>query len=106
MNSTDIRLFLYSAFILTSVYLLSSLVAGKFKKIKFKRIHTSRALLYISSVAMIGVLAEIFVDTMYVHLFHHPLWLYQFFPIHHAYTSQFSPVLWGTFGFYLYLMHH
>lgn len=106
MNSIDARLILYGISIFLSVYLINSIIAGKFKKLRFKRIHVSRALLYISSVAMIGVLAEIFVDTIYVHWFHRPLWHYNFFPIHHGYTSQYSPVLWGTFGFYLYLMHH
>jgi len=55
---------------------------------------------------MIGVLGEISVDSAYAHFFGTPLWRYNFLPVHHAYTSAFSPILWGSFGFYLYLMHH
>jgi hypothetical protein len=101
MNSTSIRLVIYGIISLAAVYLFSSLVGRGFKKI-----HLSRALLYISAVAMIGVLGEISVDSAYVHFFHSPLWRYNFLPIHHAYTSEYSVILWGTFGFYIYLMHH
>lgn len=100
MNNT-VRLLLFGAFLISLVYLLSFLWFRRFKKI-----HLSRALMYISAVAMIGATVEIFVDTIYKHMFHDVLWHYNFFPIHHAYTSQASPVLWGALGFYIYLMHH
>ena len=51
------------------------------------------------------MLGEIFVDTIYNSLFGTPLWRYNFLPIYNAYTSQFSPILWGSFGLYLYLVH-
>lgn len=101
MTTDSIRLTVYGVSLFVLVYLLNFVIYRKFKKI-----HWSRALLYIVSVAMIGVLAEIFVDTIYRHIFGDMLWNYNFLPVHHAYTSQFSPVLWGAFGFYLYLMHH
>ncbi len=72
----------------------------------FKKIHLSQLLLCMCSVAMIGVLGEIFVDGIYSHLYSTPLWRYNFVPVHHAYTSMFAPVLWGCVGMYLYLVHH
>jgi len=101
MTSINLRLLIFGLVCLPTVYLFSALVTGHFKKI-----HLSRALLYIFSVAMIGVLGEISVDSFYNHFFHQPLWRYNFLPIHNAYTSQFSPILWGSFGFYIYLLHH
>ena len=101
MSHTNFRLLVLGILCLPTVYLFSALVFRKFKPI-----HLSRALLYISSVAMIGVLGEISVDSAYAHFFGAPLWRYNYLPIHHAYTSAFSPILWGSFGFYLYLMHH
>lgn len=101
MSSNGIRLLLYGIAIYASVYVFSCLVSRKVRKI-----HLSRALLYMTSMAMIGALSEIFCDTIYVHLFHYRLWFYQFLPIHHGYTSQYSPVIWGALGLYLYLMHH
>lgn len=101
MSSSGIRLFIYGILLVASVYIFSCLVSRKFKKI-----HLSRALMYVSSLAMIGALSEIFFDTLYVHFFHYRLWYYQFLPVHHAYTSEYSPVIWGSLGLYLYLMHH
>src|SRR5438552_1739976 len=95
------KLLIYAVIIFLTVYLYSALIHRKFKKI-----HLSRALLYICSVAMIGVLGEISVDTFYNHVFGSPLWRYNFLPIHHAYTSLFAPIMWGGFGFYIYLIHH
>ena len=99
--NTSIRLLLFAVICLISVVLFSLLVNRGFKKFQL-----SKALLWISAVAMIGVLGEIFVDTIYNHFFHAPLWRYNFLQVHHAYTSGYSPILWGTFGFYLYLIHH
>jgi hypothetical protein len=95
------RLFIFAAVCIAAVYIFSSIVGRDFKKIN---IHI--ALLYVSAVAMIGVLGEIFVDTIFARFFHGPLWRYNFLPVHHAYTSEYAPILWGTFGLYLYLMHH
>jgi hypothetical protein len=96
-----IRLTIFACILLVSVYLLSSATARKFKKVNPKK-----ALLYVASVAMIGVLGEITADASYKYYFHTALWRYNYLPIHHAFTSQFSPMLWGVFGFYLYLNHH
>lgn len=91
---------------LTIVTLAIVLLISLFVNHGFKKILFSRALLWISSVAMIGVLGEITVDTIYNYFFHTPLWHYNFLPVHHAYTSGYAPILWGSFGFYLYLLHH
>ena len=93
-------LFLFGVGLFVGVYLLNCIIARQFKKIQI-----SRALVYISTVAMLGLFGEIFVDTMYNHFFHIPLWRYNILPIHHAYTSSYAVVLWGAYGLYLYLLH-
>lgn len=100
MNANS-RLLLFSVVLLAGV-IVSSLIINR----GFKRFHFSRALLWITSVAMIGVVGEIFVDSIYNALFGTPLWRYNFLPINHAYTSKYAPILWGTFGLFLYLVHH
>jgi hypothetical protein len=95
------RLFLYSVVLFVGV-----MVAGLVVNRGFKKIHWSRALLWITSVAMIGVVGEIFADSIYNALFGTPLWRYNFLPINHAYTSKYAPILWGIFGFFLYITHH
>jgi hypothetical protein len=98
MSSNGLKLLIYGVWLVAVVYIVSCLRSRKIIKIQ-----PSRLILYISSLAMIGALSEIFCDTVYVHLFHDRLWYYRFLPIHHAYTSQYSPVIWGAMGLYLYL---
>jgi hypothetical protein len=100
MEFTTAKLWLFSIGGAVVIYLLNCLIARKLKPIR-----PDRALLYISTVAMVGVFGEIFVDTVYEAAFGIPLWRYNVLPVHHAYTSQYAVVLWGTYGFHLYLLH-
>lgn len=59
-------------------------------------------LIYISFMAMIGPIGEVFVGTIYPTLFEHPLWHYQIMPIHNGYTSYYAPVIWGISGAFLF----
>jgi hypothetical protein len=95
------RLIIFGIILITYATLQGGIVNRGFRKI-----HLSRVLLYMSAVAMIGVLGEIFVDTIYRHFFKVSLWHYNFVPVHHAYTSKFAPVLWASVGLYIYLAHH
>lgn len=82
------------------IYLFNSVIAGKFKGIDVWTV-----LLYVTSVALVGVFGEVLLDSVYQSIFSAPLWQYQILPIHDAYTSYYSPVIWGMYGFYLYLLH-
>src|SRR4051794_7051697 len=93
-------LFWFAVGWIVGVYLLNCLIAWQ-----IKRIDPIRAFLYASTVAMLGLFGEIFVDTIYARFFSTPLWRYNVLPIHHAYTSTFAIVLWGAYGFHLYLLH-
>ncbi len=61
--------------------------------------------LYIATVTLIGAFGEVFLSTVYTFIVGHPLWVYHFLPIHHAYTSYYSFFMWGLYGFHLYLLH-
>lgn len=95
-----LKFMLFTVVWIVVVYLFNSLLARSFKKIVW-----SRALVYVSTVAMLGLFGEIFVDTIYHIVAGTPLWRYNFWPIHDAYTSLYAAVLWGIYGFYLYLLH-
>lgn len=82
------------------IYLFNCLVARE-----FKRVHPTRALAYISSVVLLGVFGEVLIDSLYDALFGVPLWEYRLLPLHNAYTSYYSLVIWSMYGFYLYLLH-
>jgi len=100
MPFTTTRLIFFSVFLLATIYLVNVIIARK-----FKRIEPTPALLYVSTVAMIGVFGEIFADTIYEYVFGIPLWRYNVLPVHHGYTSEYAIVLWGLYGLHLYLLH-
>lgn len=50
-----------------------------------------------------GPIGEIIVGTFYNSIVGHPLWQYQFLPIHNGYTSYYAPVIWGLSGFGLFI---
>ena len=56
---------------------------------------------------MLGLCGEICYDTLYSNLLYvgHPFWNYTVYPIYHAYTSLYAIILWGIYGFLLYLQH-
>jgi len=96
-----IKLFLFSVAWVVIVFLLCRFIAGRPLKIKKRRV-----ILYITSMAALGVLGEVTVDTLYKFTFGQPLWLYRLFPIHYGYTSLYSLFEWGVIGFYVYILHN
>jgi hypothetical protein len=94
------RLLFFSLFCIAVIYLIYTLSTHHLKKINVKI-----ALLYSVSVALFGVCAEILVDSLYKFAVGKPLWEYHLIPIHHRYTSYYSLVIWGMYGFYLYIFH-
>lgn len=93
-------LLLFSIGLPIALYLLNAIFARGFQKIDVKL-----ALIYISSMAMMGVFGEIFVGSIYNFLFGRHLWDYTIYPIHKGFTSLYAPVVWGSYGFFLYLFH-
>lgn len=85
---------------LVVIYSINCLVVRRLKPVDPKA-----ALLYFSTIAMIGLFGEIFLDTMYNFFVGHPLWYYRILPIRGGYTSAFAIVTWGIYGFHLYLLH-
>jgi hypothetical protein len=95
-----LKLILFALLWLAIIYLLNAVIARKVKKVDIKI-----ALLYFITVATIGILGEIFLDTVYNHFVGNPLWEYKILPVHQAYTSLYAPVVWGLYGIHLYLLH-
>jgi hypothetical protein len=84
----------------TIIYVINCLVAGRVKKIDPRQ-----AALYMSTVALIGLFGEIFLDTTYNWIVGRPLWYYNILPIQGGYTSSYAIVAWGLYGLHIYLLH-
>lgn len=97
---TPLLLTLFALMWLGIVYLVNAAIAREFKRIEWRQ-----AFLYFTTVGMIGVFGEIFLDSVYNHFVGNPLWHYNILPIHNGYTSAYAPIIWGIYGFHLYLLH-
>lgn len=97
---TTFSLTVFAAAWIAVIYLLNSLIAGSWKRIQWQQ-----ALVYCTTVAMIGICGEIFLDTVYKFFVGRPLWYYNILPIHGGYTSSYAIVIWAMYGFHLYLLH-
>ena len=95
----NVHLCLFAIVWFIAVYLFNSLLSRKFRKIDLKS-----AVLYCTTVAMLGVIAELIIGNVYYLIFHEPLWNYTIFPVHMSYTSMYAPVLWAIYGFQIYLL--
>jgi hypothetical protein len=95
-----LSLFYFSLGWILVLYLFNSAIAREFKKINLPVL-----LAYVSSVVVLGVFGEVLIGSLYEALFNTPLWQYHLLPIHGAYTSYYSLVIWSMYGFYLYLLH-
>jgi len=95
-----VQLLVFSLIWIGIVYCFNSLLARKFIAIEPKK-----ALLYIVTMAALGLLGEIVFDSTYRFVFGRPLWEYHVLPIHNAYTSVYSLFLWGMVGLHIYLLH-
>lgn len=85
---------------ITSIYAVNCLYARKLIKIDW-----TKAALYMSSTALLGMMGEIVIDTIYSAISGRLLWEYHVLPIHHTYTSKYSFFLWAMVGFHVYLLH-
>ena len=98
MNLAPLLFFIATWFL--AVYIGNCLLARK-----LKRMQLSRALLYMSVMAFLGVIGEVAIDTIYAAVNGRPLWLYEVLPIHGGYTSEYSLAIWAMVGFQMYLLH-
>lgn len=82
-----VSLTLFSLGVTVIIYLLNCAIAKR-----WKRVEPLPALVYFSTVALIGLFGEIFLDTAYNFFVGQPLWWYNILPIHGGYTSSFAIV--------------
>jgi hypothetical protein len=96
----ELQLLTFSIAWAVVIYAFNALFAQEFIRPKFKQL-----LLYVTTMAALGILGEVVLDTAYKLIFGVRLWEYRLYPVHDAYTSLFSIVLWGMVGLHIYLLH-
>lgn len=95
-----LSLVLFAAVWILIIYAVNSIIAGQLKRAQWQQL-----LVYATTVAMIGICGEIFLDTVYKFFVGRPLWYYNILPIHGGYTSSYAIIIWALYGYHLYLLH-
>ena len=68
------------------------------------KIEIRKALVYITTFSLLGVIGEIFVNTVYANITGAPLWEYRLLPVNNGSVSYFFIFVWGSLGFYKYIV--
>ena len=82
------------------IYLFNSWLEGKWIPLKWSQIF-----LYMGTFAGAGPTGEIVLNSLSRFFVHHPIWMYQFLPIHGGDTSVVMAVIWPIYGFHMYCFH-
>lgn len=83
-----------------SLYLLNVCITRGFPRIDLKMLF-----MYVGCLGFAGVFGEVLIDSLFKIVVGYPFWEYKVLPVHHGFTSYYSMVIWGMFGFHLYLYH-
>jgi hypothetical protein len=94
MHPAPLKLILFALFWVAVIYVLNCLIARQIKRPSPKLV-----LLYFTTVGLIGLFGEIFLDSTYNFFVGHPLWHYNILPIQSGYTSSYAIITWGVSGF-------
>ncbi|TRX00886.1 hypothetical protein [Candidatus Methylobacter oryzae] len=93
------NLILFFLYLVAVVYFLGLALTGKSTPTNIKD-----AYMYAGTLAMIGIISEVAINSFYRTVFDSPLWLYQVAPIHGGDTSVFAFFQWPLFGYHLYFV--
>lgn len=95
---TNLNVVVFALFFLTIFYVLACVVNRGLIKIEIKK-----TFLYITIFSLLGVVGEIFVNTVYANIIGAPLWEYRLLPVDNGSVSYFFIFVWGSLGFYKYI---
>lgn len=90
---------LFALIFLGLFYAIVCVCHKKVIKLEFRRL-----LYYVTAFSLLGIIGEVFVNTLYTYFLGTPLWEYRLFPAHGGDISYFFLAVWGSLGFYKYVL--
>jgi hypothetical protein len=91
------NLTLFFLYLVTVVYFAGLALTNSSTQIKIKEVY-----LYSGTLALIGCISEVAINSFCREIFDTSLWVYQVTPIHHGDTSIFAFFQWSLYGYHLY----
>jgi len=94
---TSLTIFFF--YLVAVIYLAGLALTDNSTQIKNKEVY-----MYSGTLALIGCISEVAINSFCRTAFHSPLWIYQVTPIHHGDTSIFAFFQWSLYGYHLYFV--
>ncbi len=91
------NLSIFFLYLVAVVYLAGFAMTNSSTPIKIKELF-----LYSGTLAMIGCISEVAINSFCRTVFDSPLWIYQVSPIHNGDTSVFAFFQWSLYGYHVY----
>ena len=91
------NLSIFFLYLVAVVYFVGFALTDSSTQIRSKEVY-----LYSGTLALIGCISEVAINSFCRIAFHSPLWIYQVTPIHQGDTSIFAFFQWSLYGYHLY----
>jgi len=96
----DTNLILFFLYLVVIVNLAGFVLTDKSTQVNIKEVF-----MWSGTLALIGCISEVAINSFCRAVFDAPLWLYHVTPIHHGDTSVFAFFQWSLYGYHLYFVH-
>ncbi len=87
-------------YLVTVVYFAGFALTNSSTQVRAKEVY-----MYSGTLALIGCISEVAINSFCRAAFDTSLWVYQVTPIHHGDTSIFAFFQWSLYGYHLYFVH-
>jgi hypothetical protein len=95
----DTNLITFYLYLVAVVYFAGFALTNSSTQVRMKEVF-----MYSGTLAMIGCISEVAINSFCRTAFHSPLWIYQVTPVHHGDTSVFAFFQWSLYGYHLYFV--
>lgn len=95
-----INLTFFFLYLVTVVYFAGFALTNSSTQVRAKEVY-----MYSGTLALIGCISEVAINSFCRAAFDSSLWVYQVTPIHHGDTSIFAFFQWSLYGYHLYFVH-
>lgn len=96
----DTNLIVFFLYLVAVIYLAGLALVNDTAEIRIREVY-----MYSGTLALIGCISEVAVNSFYRAVFDSPLWVYLVTPIHQGDTSIFAFFQWSLYGYHLYFVH-
>ncbi len=96
----DINLIIFFLYLVAVIYLAGFALVNSLTEVRIREVY-----MYSGTLALIGCISEVAVNSFCRVVFDAPLWIYLVTPIHQGDTSIFAFFQWSLYGYHLYFVH-